>query len=151
MRGTPFDAALRILTLRDHSEAELARKLAAKGCSPEEVGATLERLKELGYLDDRRFARRFAESALENGRYVGARLKQELARRGVAAPLVEETLQELDQRDEEVLLAELVARRYATFDPATASDKEKRRVIGFLSRKGFSLGAIFRHLKANPD
>ena len=151
-RGSPFDCSLRILALRDHSEAELRRKLAGKGYQDEEIGESVERLKELGYLDDLRFARSFASSAMRNGRGYGTRLKLELSRRGVAEGIVSEVLSELaDEYGEKELLAELFARRYPGFDPETATDKEKRRVVGYLQRKGFSLSAIFRKLNAQDD
>ncbi|GFO68648.1 regulatory protein RecX [Geomonas limicola] len=144
--STPMESALRVLTLRDHSEAELRRKLKEKGFS-EGVEETVVRLKELGYLDDARFARSYATSALRNGRGYGSRIKQELARRGVAEAIIRETLAELDQEfDEGELLRETIERRFASFDVKSAPDKEKRKVVGYLSRKGFSLRAIFAAL-----
>ena len=146
-RGTPFDCALRVLALRDHSEAELRRKLKQKGYQAEESEQTLARLRELGYLDDARFARQFAASALRNGRGYGARLKLELARRGVAEALIREALSELSQEfGEAELLDRMLARRFAGFQAAGATDKEKRRVVGYLQRKGFSLSAILARL-----
>jgi regulatory protein len=146
--GSPFDCSLRILALRDHSEAELRRKLKDKGHQEEGIEASVSRLKELGYLDDTRFARSFAASALRNGRGYGARLKLELSRRGIEPRLVTEVLAEMDQEfSERELLADLMARRYPGFDPATATEKERRRVVGYLQRKGFSLSAIFAQLK----
>lgn len=146
-RGSPFDCSLRILTLRDHCEQELRRKLSARGYGDEEIEGCVARLKELGYLDDLRFARSFASSALRNGRGYGTRLKLDLCRRGVAAGIVTEVLGELaEEFSERELLAALLSRRYPGFDAQTAPDKEKRKVIGYLQRKGFSLSAIFREL-----
>jgi regulatory protein len=151
-RGTAFDCCLRVLTLRDHSEGELRRKLSGKGFEEPEIEDGIRRVKELGYLDDLRFARSFASSALRNGRGVGPRLKLELARRGVAADIVGRVLGELaEEYSERELLAQMMERRYPGFDAATASDKEKRRIVGYLQRKGFSLSAIFRELKAHED
>ena len=146
-RGTPFDCSLRVLALRDHSEAELRRKLREKGYE-EGVEESVARLKELGYLDDARFARHFASSAIRNGRGYGARLKLELARRGVAREIVGEVLDEISRdHSESELLGELIARRFAGFDPETTTEKERRKVVGYLQRKGFSLSAIFEALK----
>lgn len=151
-RGTAFDCCLRVLTLRDHSEGELRKKLAGKGYQEAEIESSVLRMKELGYLDDLRFARSFAASSLRNAKGVGPRLKLELSRRGVANSIVSQVLDELaHEYDERELLAQLVARRYPGFDAATASDKEKRRIVGYLQRKGFSLSAIFRELKAQED
>lgn len=146
-RGSAFDCSLRVLSLRDHSEWELRRKLKEKGYEQPGVEESVARLKELGYLDDARFARGFASSAIRNGRGYGARLKLELARRGVAAGIVSEVLAEVGEEfSESRLLALVIARRYAGFDPETATEKEKRKVVGYLQRKGFSLSAIFAQL-----
>jgi regulatory protein len=143
-----LEVGVRILALRDHSEAELARKLRGRGYQAEETALALVRLRELGYLDDLRFARRFAESALSCGRYVGSRLAQELKSRGVAPELVAQVMDELcGDHPEGEILAALVARRYASYDPGSATDKEKRRMINYLAAKGFSLGAIMQELK----
>lgn len=148
--GSPFDCALRVLALRDHSEAELRRKLKEKGYQELGIEQSVARLKELGYLDDLRFARSFASAALRNGRGYGPRLKLELTRRGVEGGLVSQVLAELDQEfSERELLSQLMARRYPGFDPAAASDKEKRKVVGYLQRKGYSLSAIFAQLKGH--
>ena len=89
---------------------------------------------------------------MRNGRGYGTRLKLDLSRRGVAAGIVSEVLGELaDEYGEKELLAELLARRYPGFDPETATDKEKRKVVGYLQRRGFSLSAIFRALRAQAD
>lgn len=150
-RATPFDCALRILGLRDHSEAELTRKLASRGYEPQEIQATVARLKELNYLDDLRFARGFAESSLRNGRRVGVSLRLELSRRGIPAGVAGEVLEELSgEYDEGELLTDTLRRRFAGFDPAGATDKEKRRVVAYLQRKGFSLSAILKQLKTYP-
>ena len=147
-RGSAFDCSLRVLALRDHSEAELRRKLKEKGYEAEEIEQSVARLHALGYLDDARFARLFASSAMRNGRGYGGRLKLELARRGVAPQIVAEVLSVLEQEfSEGELLAEMIARRFAGFDPTQATEKERRRVVGYLQRKGFSLSAIFAKLK----
>ncbi|HOP40860.1 MAG TPA: RecX family transcriptional regulator, partial [Geobacteraceae bacterium] len=60
--------AVSFLSRRDHSEAELRRKLFAKGFPAEELDEAMARLRSAVYLDDRRFALGFAESAIRNGR-----------------------------------------------------------------------------------
>lgn len=147
-RGSAFDCALRVLTLRDHSEAELRRKLSEKGYPEAESEESIARLRLLGYLDDARFARQFASAALRNGRGYGGRLKMELARRGVDPETAGEVLAELNEEfSESALLAGIMERRFAGFDPEGASEKERRKVVGYLQRRGFSLSAIFRMLK----
>jgi regulatory protein len=139
------ETAVRILARRDHSEAELARKLAARGIAATTVTAVLARLRELGYLDDRRFAFRFAEYAVTTGKGYGPRLRFELQRRGIAAEIVAEVEERVGETCSEAdALAGVVTARFSRFDPAMATDREKRRIMQFLQRRGFSVGAIMR-------
>jgi regulatory protein len=141
---------LRLLALRDHSEAELRRKLRAKGHQAEGIEAAVLRLKELSYLDDLRFARLFAEGALRGGRYVGERLHRELKNRGVAEDVIRQATEELkSEYGEAETLANLISRRFSGFDPEKAGEKEKRRVVAYLMRRGFSVGAILKQLQLN--
>jgi regulatory protein len=143
--------ALRALARRDHSEAELACKLGVKGFSPAAVADTITRLKDAGYLDDRRFARQWAESALRNGRGFGLRIRQELLRRGVAEAVVAEAMAGLTgEYGEAELIRELLARRFPAFSPGTAPDREKRRVMQYLQRRGFACSAILTVFREIP-
>lgn len=152
LRGSAFDCALRVLALRDHSEEELRRKLKTKGYDEQGIEGSVARLRELGYLDDTRFALGFAESSIRNGRGFGVRIKLELARRGVAAPIIQETLTEIaGEFDEGEELSRTVARRYPGFDPAGASEREKRQMVAYLQRKGFTLSAILAALKLHSN
>jgi regulatory protein len=45
----------------------------------------------------------------------------------------------------------IVERRFSGFSFSTSSDREKRRTVGFLQRRGFSLSAIFRALRATEQ
>jgi regulatory protein len=142
-----FEYALRTLTRRDHSEVELRRKLRDKGFSDQVVDNVVSRLTDLKYLDDRRYARSWAETALRNGRGYGPRLRMELKRRGIAVGLIAETLAELGESYAEAdTLAAILARKFTGFHMDTATDKEKRRVVSYLQRRGFSLGTIFTGL-----
>ena len=147
-----FAAALKILTRRDHGRAELAGKLAGKGFEEQIIAATLDRLAGLGYLDDRRFARLWAEAALRSGRGVGPRIALELRRRGIADDIVRDTLTELAKGYEEAdLLCQQMVRRYAGFDPATATDREKARIFNYFRRRGFSGAAISTALRGRSS
>ncbi len=136
-------SAVRTLARRDHSETELRRKLQDRGFSTGEIETAVAKMMEYGYLDDQRFARIWAESAIRGGRGFGPRLRLELLRRGVADTIVTEVLGTLaeDFREREVLAA-VLAKKFSDFDFGKADDREKRRVISYLQRRGFSLSMI---------
>lgn len=137
--------SLNILSRRDHSEAELRRKLSAKGFAAEILDEVTNRLKDAGYLNDRRFAHSFAESSIRNGRGYGFRLRLELSRRGIPAEIIEDTLAALDaEYDEIATLSGLMTRKFEGFDPQQADARQKRRVFSYFQRRGFSLAAIVR-------
>lgn len=137
--------ALKALTRRDHSEAELRRKMNNRGISTGVADNLVESLKRSGYLDDRRFALRWAESAVRNGKGYGFRLRFELSRRGIADDLACEIAEHIGaEHDEAESIRSLVARKFSGFAPRSADDRQKRRVISYLQRRGFSLPVILQ-------
>jgi regulatory protein len=143
-------SALRILARRDMSSAELCHRLTVRGFPETLAGETVSRLRDAGYLDDRRFARQWAESAIRNGRGYGLRLRLELARHRVPEEIAAEVLVALAaEYDETETLENLLARKFAGFNHSSATDREKRRVVLYLQRRGFSIAAIFEALRMN--
>ena len=144
--GNCYLAALRLLTGRDFTVRSLLQRLLQKGYSRPEATETVERLETEGYLQDRRFAERFVTTARESGRFVGFRLRQELLRRGVDETLAAELLQEEPDQHNQLECAQgLLNRRYPGFDPVRADERERRRVAGFLQRRGYD-GSVVRML-----
>ncbi len=138
-----YQYALRLLTGRDYTALKLGQKLRAREFCEADVEAVVVRLTAEGWLDDRRFAERFAEMALSAGRFFGPRLRLEMRRRGVPAELVAEIVGRIQgEHDEGEELWSTLERRFPGFVFAEASDREKRRVIAFLQRRGFSGGGI---------
>ncbi len=147
-RGAAWAAVLRLLSRRDYSLGELRQRLLAKGFAEDAVAEAVSRGVELGYLDDARLIERVSQALLEQGRAAGPRLAMELRRRGFPRELVDTALATLSAAGgEELSLRELIARRFARFDFASADERERRRVVTFLQRRGFSLDRILNELK----
>lgn len=143
-----YQYALRLLTARDYTEARLKEKLRGREFAEADIEGALLRMTSEGWLDDRRFAERFVESALTSGRYYGPRLRQEMRRRGLSPELVSDVLGRImPQRDEFQDVRAVFERRFSGFSFASASDKEKRRALGFLQRRGFGFSASMQILK----
>lgn len=144
----PFAVALRLLTRRDRSEAELREKLRQLGFSTTAVAETIERCLELHYLDDRRYALERARTLLRNGRGVGQKILLDLRRRGIDEDTAAQALTSAgDEFEPDRLLRDLLERRFPGFEYRQADDRERRRVVGFFQRRGFPLEQIFRLLK----
>ena len=147
-----FASALRTLARRDHSVAELELKLCTRGYPADVVARVIARLSACGYLDDRRFAEQWAESAVRNGRGYGPRLRLELTRRGVAREIVADVVAGIAAAyGEKETLERIVVRKFAGFSPQTASDRDKGRVFAYLQRRGFSSAAIFDFMRRHPE
>ncbi len=143
-----FAAALRVLTRSDKSEAELQKKLQQFGFSASAIDAAIEECREYNYLDDQRYALERARTLLRTGRGVGAKISFDLRRKGIDENIAEQALEaassEFPPAD---MLREQFRRRFSTFDYATAENRERRRVVSFFQRRGFSLEQIFTIIK----
>ena len=140
--------ALRLLAIRDHGIAELKGKLKAKGFSALAIDAAINRLSDQGLLDDAKFAARWVESALANGRGYGARLLLDLQRKGISRETAHKAVDEAASENLAVqVLDSIVAKRFAAFHPGQATLKERQRVYNFLQRRGFSLSTIISYFR----
>jgi len=146
-RSDPWPVALRLLTRCDRSTAELRRKLLERDFAVEDVEQTLERCGELGYLDDARYAARRAVGLMNQGRAVGHRILADLRQHGISEDLAGQALEMARaEHDEDQVLETLVERRFPGFDYSMAPEREKRRIVHFLQRRGFPLGRIMDRL-----
>lgn len=145
-----FQYVMRLLAARDYTSAKIREKLRLRGFSHEICEDIIARLEADHWLDDRRFAERFSDAAAANGRFFGVRLRLEMRRRGVPVELIEESMGRLrGERNEQDDLRSLLVRRFPSFSFAAADEREKRKVINFLVRRGFGFSAIMQVLKFN--
>ena len=137
-----YDRALETLARRSRSTRDLERWLADRGFSSAEIGPALGRLTTLGVLDDLAFARGFAQTRMVGRGFGWRRVAAELGRHGVASGIVATVLSELSERrgggEEEALLA--AAERRAKALQKLAPDVARRRLVGWLVRRGFAPG-----------
>jgi regulatory protein len=143
--------ALRLLTGRDRTVAELRRRLTDSGFEETTVEEVLARLGALGYLDDSRVARIWAESALPSGPWFGLRLRNELLRRGVPRDIADDISREQDEESTEKSARMLLLRRYPAYAPSAATPAERQRVYQFLLRRGISPAAAISALSATES
>ncbi len=123
------DAALRLLSRAAQTRSGLTRKLRARGFSAQAAGAAVERMIELGYLNDRAFAESWARFRL-SGRKEGWRsLYRGLVRNGIPRSLAEEVLSSVCTEEVELEGARNLVRGMA---PKAAASRLTSR--GFRSR-----------------
>jgi regulatory protein len=159
----PLDAdalwsyALKALAGRAHSTGELREKLRRRAARAEDVDTVLDRLKQDGYLDDRRFAESYAAARLSSDRFGRGRVVQDLRQRRVAPALAEHAVREVYQDvDEQALIDEWIRRKYRLAPREGLFEEEKDLAAAYrrLLRAGFKTGEILRALKRfarNPE
>jgi regulatory protein len=143
------EIAWRALNRRDHTMAEIARTLARKRVEPAVIDTVVGELSEQGYLDDARFAQRFAEDRRRLDGWGAERIERRLLALGIDRELVAAAIG-CQGADEELDAAVALLRRRFPEPPATPRDCE--RALGILVRKGYELelahDAIRRHAGA---
>lgn len=136
--------ALRLLGTREHSRAELERKLAPHEQEPGQLARILDDLQAKGFVDERRVV----DSVLHRRapRLGAARVKQELQAKGLPAPLIAQAVAAL--RNTEMQRAREVWQRRFGVVPADA--RERARQARFLMARGFA-GEVVRKVLDLPD
>lgn len=141
-RHRAYEDALRLLSYRARSTAELRQRLTRKGYEQGQVEQVLTRLREQRFLDDRAFARAWVEDRLAlnpRGRYG---LASELRGKGLARDLIQEVLDELLTEEGEAARALALARGRVTSLAGLERPVFFRRLRGFLGRRGFPADVV---------
>ena len=140
------DRALYLLGLRDYARKELMKKLLTEA-RPEIAERVVERLTEVGLLDDDRYAERLAQSLSRSKQYPKRRIAQELQRRGVDRETAQSAAEEIDCEDYKQALA-LIEKKYYN----KMNERESRqKVMAALARRGFSYEAIRQAMSAYDE
>ncbi len=144
MKGEPslHARALAMLARREHSRAELARKLGPHAESPEQIEALLDQLVARGWLSETRFAESRA-SALSR-KFGSRKIEYDLKSRGVSAEVVERTVDAARAQELENCRTAW-QKKFGAF-PRDAA--ERGRQMRFLAGRGFSAEAVRQVLKA---
>lgn len=139
--------ALRLLAYKPRTRMELCRKLKKKGYTSREILSVIERLKDLGYINDTEYARRWAECAIRDKRYGSLRIEMELRKRGIERSLAASTAgNAFSGRGEDALALEAVMHK-AGAAGTSGHQAGRRRLIGYLLRKGFPRSIAIRAVR----
>jgi regulatory protein len=138
------ESALREIILRclagaPRTRQELTRDLLRRGANPEVFDPLLDRFTEVRLIDDGQFARMWAQSRQRGRGLSRAALRRELRERGVEPDLVESAVAAVSPDDEWQRARELALRRMSR-SRGTDAVAERRRLLGFLMRRGYSVG-----------
>jgi regulatory protein len=145
-----LDYALKTLGTRAQSAGELREKLRRRAERKTDVDPVMAKLREYGYLDDKRFAENFAARRLENEGFGKARVLRDLRGRRVAPAVAEKAVSTaFEGSDEDKLIEQFLARKYRRqpLGEVLAGANGLAAAFRKLRLAGFSSGASMRVLK----
>jgi regulatory protein len=137
--------ALRLLAGREHSRAELQKKLASHEQEPGELQRALDELQAKGFISEQRVV----ESVLHRraARLGAGRVKRELQAKGISADAVAEAVERL--QGTEIARAREVWRK--KFGQLAADPAGRAKQMRFLAARGFGSEAIRRVVRGADD
>jgi len=140
-----LDLAYRYLGHRDRTVAEIRRHLEHKRVEPTAIDGAVAELSEQGYLDDARYAVRFAEDRRTLDSWGSDRIERKLLQAGVDASCIAAALGGGEEHSDLELAVALLRRRLRE-PPST--DRERERALGVLVRKGYPLELAYDAVRA---
>jgi regulatory protein len=151
-RERAIQLGYRAVGYRDRTVAEFRTFLERKRVEPDAIADAVAELTAAGFLDDARFARRFAEDKRELERWGNERIARELHRRGIAPDLIERVAADRGREAELATALLLLEQRM----PASPSDDRARdRAWRLLIRRGYdsevAYEAVRRHESGGSD
>jgi len=138
-----YQKALQILARREHSCAELMRKLRSRGFGTAEIEPVIRECRRLGYLSDSRFAEVYA-SQLQRKGYGIHTIKHKLLAKGIPQAVIQDKLNPYGTDDAQLKLCRRVLAK--KMKPAAAenpSPDQAPKLYRYLLNRGFS-GPIVR-------
>ena len=145
-----IELAYKAVARREHTVTELWTALERKRVEPAAIEAAVEELTAAGFLDDARYAVRFAEDKRELAQWGAERIARELTRRGVAAALIDAALCDRTRQAELDTALTLLEQRFA--EPPS-DDRERNRAWQMLVRRGYAPEVAYdaiRELERRP-
>jgi regulatory protein len=141
-----------LLARRPYSIAELRRALGRKFPQSEEpIDAAIARLRELGYLDDRKFAEHYALSLARNRAIGPHRLRQELKAKLVNPTEIESAVEQAYQEIPARTLLETALDKKVRSLRLPLTRAKFQSLCQSLMRKGFNAGDIIKAVRARPE
>ena len=126
--------AIKYLDYRERSEAEIRIHLNKRDINESVIEDVIDRLLRSGLVDDRRFAANWVENRLEFRPRGRRALFYELRQKGISEEIIRETLDSINDEELAYQAAMKKAKNYQSLE----WDDFRKKMLGFLSRRGFS-------------
>lgn len=144
--------ALRILSKKRYTISEMQKKLTLyanrrEKVNEEDVNSVLNRLLELNYLDDEKFAKDYVSQRIHLKPRGKSLLKRELKFKGIPNDILDKIFEEIDFNEEQFIF-EALSKRSHKWDKFPLR-KQKLKAYQFLYSRGFKREAIYKALEAH--
>lgn len=142
-----FLAGLRLLSYHDQSKKELIGKLIQKGHNRDYASLAADRLEELGYIDDERYAEALAESLIERKGMSVSGVKSALLHKGISREIADNICESIDF-DPILRIIDLLNGKYSR---CLSDEKGIKKTVAALQRLGYRWSDINSALRRIQD
>ncbi len=125
------EKALWLISYRSHSKKELRDKIS-RTCDRQSAEKAVERMEELGLVNDRDYAERCAQTLIFTKHMSKRGTAMELRRKGIESEIINEVLDDIEVDEREQIQA-VIERKYPKID----DEKIRRRAVAALQRLGY--------------
>jgi len=133
---------LRQLAMAPRSRAQLETKLRQRDCPEDVITRVLDRMTEVGLVDDEAYAAMLVRSQQATKGLAKRALAHELRKKGIDKDLADAALDEVDPEEERRTARELVDKKLRSMGGLTV-EVQTRRLAGMLARKGYGSGVAY--------
>ncbi len=150
LKNKVYNSALRLLGYRMRSCAEMKRRLAEKKYPINIIKETIDKLLNIGYLNDAEFAEAFAHDKVKSKKIGPLTLRMEFTPHMIESELLEKTIKKIYEKySVSDLIKQLLDKKKIQFG-TKLEQKQMKRIHDLLKRKGFSwneISAVFNELE----
>jgi regulatory protein len=139
--------ALEYLSHKARTRKEVEDKLLAKEYPPEIVEQVVQRMLDLGYINDEQYAKNYTKSRYQSKGYGPRRIQMELYKRGIRGSQAEEAVREIFEAQEDPLdsIREKARRKWVRLVSSESDPRKRQKKMGdFLMRRGFQYDDVRR-------
>ncbi|GKX31818.1 hypothetical protein SH1V18_42980 [Vallitalea longa] len=129
--------ALRLLTRKDMTRKEIIQKLKLTGYNDYVTNKIILFLEEYNFINDKKYVEKYVN--YNQKRKSVKKIGMELTQKGISKDTINEYIENIDFCEEENAY-NLLYKKYKNVD--TIDNKIKRRMIGYLMRKGYNYSLI---------
>lgn len=140
------EKAFNLLSFRDHSKKELINKMKNQ-YDKDSVEKAVDKIEELGFIDDKNFANKYALDLVNIKKFSYNRVRIELSRKGIERDIIDEVLDNVFI-DEESQIKELLDGK---FKRKLQNEKGEKQVINSLIRMGYSLDKVINIIRYRKE